>query len=176
MKGNKAALDDVAPAMYEELRRLARHYLSAERSGHTLQPTALVHEAYLRLAGQRTADWSNRAQFLGLAASMMRRILINYARARAASKRLQPLLVETANPADPAMPVVDLLDLNRALDALAKLDQRQERIVELRFFAGLSIDETAEVLGLAPVTVNRDWATARLWLMRHMREGGDAPQ
>jgi RNA polymerase sigma factor (TIGR02999 family) len=174
MKANKAALDELAPAMYEELRRLARHYLSGERLDHTLQPTALVHEAYLRLAGQRTADWSNRAQFLGLAASMMRRILINHARARSASKRLQSLQVETGEPATSAIPVVDLLDLNRALEALAKLDQRQEKIVELRFFAGLSIDETAEVLGVAPVTVNRDWATARLWLIHHIREAQQA--
>jgi RNA polymerase sigma factor (TIGR02999 family) len=171
MSEGKAALDDMAPAMYDELRRLARHYLSGERSGHTLQPTALVHEAYLRLAGQRSVDWSNRAQFLGLAASMMRRILINYARSRAAAKRAQPLQVETGDPAA-GLPVVDLLDLHRALEELAKLDARQEKIVELRFFAGLSIEETAEVLGLAPITVNRDWATARLWLMRQVRQPG----
>lgn len=171
MSEGKAALDDMAPAMYDELRRLARHYLSGERSGHTLQPTALVHEAYLRLAGQRSVDWSNRAQFLGLAASMMRRILINYARSRAAAKRARPLQVETGDPAA-GLPVVDLLDLHRALEELAKLDARQEKIVELRFFAGLSIEETAEVLGLAPITVNRDWATARLWLMRQVRQPG----
>jgi RNA polymerase sigma-70 factor (ECF subfamily) len=171
MKESKTGLDEMAPAMYEELRRLARHYLAGERSGHTLQPTALVHEAYLRLAGQRTVEWSNRAQFLGLAASMMRRILINYARSRAASKRAQPVQIETGGESGIAPAAVDVLDLHRALEELAKLDARQEKIVELRFFAGLSIEETAEALGLSAITVNRDWATARLWLLRHMRQG-----
>jgi len=172
----KGSLDDMTPAVYDELRRLARHYLSGERSGHTLQPTALVHEAYLRLVGQHSVDFSNRAQFLGMAANMMRRILINYARARSVAKRNNEspgLLVDTGGQFT-QQPTVDLLDLHRALERLGEMDARQERIVELRFFGGLSIDETAEVMELAPVTVKRDWATARLWLMRQMSEAPPA--
>jgi len=166
----------MTPAVYDELRRLARFYLSRERGGHTLQPTALVHEAYLRLVGQHSVDFSNRAQFLGLAASMMRRILINYARARAVAKRNheeEGLRVDSGGELS-EQPTVDLLDLHRALERLGEMDARQERIVELRFFGGLSIEETAEVMDLAPVTIKRDWATARLWLMRQMSEAPPA--
>jgi len=171
MKAGKSDLDDMAPLVYEELRRLARSYLSRERPSHTLQPTALVHEAYLRMAGQHSVDFSNRAQFLGLAASMMRRVLLNYARARAGAKRSTgpEFMVGTAGAVQ--QPAVNLLDLNRALDQLAALDPRQEKIVEMRFFAGMSLEETAEALGVAPATVKRDWATARMWLTRQMREG-----
>ena len=170
MKAGKSALDDMAPLVYEELRTLARNYLSRERSSHTLQPTALVHEAYLRLAGQHSVDFSNRAQFLGVAANMMRRVLLNYARARAGAKRSagSEFMIDTDGAVQ--QPAVNLLDLNRALDELAALDARQEKIVEMRFFAGMSVEETAEALGVAPATVKRDWATARLWLTRQMRE------
>jgi RNA polymerase sigma factor (TIGR02999 family) len=166
----------MTPAVYEELRRLARCYLSGERSGHTLQPTALVHEAYLRLVGQHSVDFSNRTQFLGLAASMMRRILINYARSKSVAKRnseQEGVLLDSGGQIS-EQPAVDLMDLHRALERLGSMDARQEKIVELRFFGGLSIEETAEVLDLAPVTVKRDWATARLWLMRQMSEAPPA--
>jgi RNA polymerase sigma factor (TIGR02999 family) len=168
--GDKAALDEMTPVMYDELRRLARHFLAAERPEHTLQPTALVHEAYLRLVGQRSVDWRNRAHFLGIAATIMRRILLKHAEARNAAKRqghaaalsLEDALGVFTNPQ------VDMLSLNRSLDELAKLDPRQGRVVELRYFGGLSIEETAEVLGISPATVKREWSTARLWLMQAM--------
>jgi RNA polymerase sigma factor (TIGR02999 family) len=168
--GDKSALDQMTPVLYEELRRLARHFLAAERPGHTLQPTALVHEAYLRLVNQRSADWRNRAQFLGLAASMMRRILINHAEARHAAKRqgdAQRVAVGE-NPGGSAPMQLDILALNRSLDDLTALDPQQARVVELRYFGGLSIEETAEVIGISPATVKREWVAARLWLLRHM--------
>ena len=166
--GDKAALDQMTPMLYEELRRLARHFLAAERSDHTLQPTALVHEAYLRLVDQHAVDWQNRAHFLGVAASMMRRILINHARAHQAAKRegfanaiaLEDALGVFANPQ------IDLLELNRALQQLAEIDPQQGRVVELRYFGGLTIEETAEVMGISAATVKREWATARLWLLQ----------
>jgi RNA polymerase sigma factor (TIGR02999 family) len=172
-KGDKAALDEMTPVLYEELRRLARYFLSTERSDHTLQPTALVNEAYLRLVDQRAVDWRNRAHFLGVAATIMRRILINHAEARNAAKRqafgeavaLEDALNVFTNPR------VDLLELNRSLDRLAKLDAQQGKVVELRYFGGLSIDETAEVMGISPATVKRDWVTAKLWLVQQL-EGG----
>ena len=168
--GDKSALDQMTPVLYEELRRLARHFLAAERPGHTLQPTALVHEAYLRLVNQRSADWRNRAQFLGLAASMMRRILINHAEARHAAKRQgdaeRVAVGETPGGSAPLQ--LDILALNRSLDDLTALDPQQARVVELRYFGGLSIEETAEVIGVSPATVKREWVAARLWLLRHM--------
>jgi RNA polymerase sigma factor (TIGR02999 family) len=168
--GDKAALDEMSGVLYQELRRLARYVLSSERPNHTLQPTGLVHEAYLRLVSQKDVDWRNRSHFLGIAASMMRRILINYAEARKAAKRegyadaigLEDALGVFTNPR------VDFLELNRALDELAKLDSQQGKVVELRYFGGLSIEETAEVLGMSPATVKRDWSTARLWLFQRM--------
>jgi len=160
----------MTPVLYEELRRLARHFLAAERPNHTLQPTALVHEAYLRLVDQHAVDWHNRAHFLGVAASMMRRILINHARASRAAKRegyteaiaLEDALGVFTNPA------VDLLELNRALQELTEIDPQQGRVVELRYFGGLTIEETAEVMGISPATVKREWGTARLWLLQKM--------
>ena len=173
MADSKAPLDDMAVQVYEELRHLARQYLSRERSSHTLQPTALVHEAYLRMLGQHSVDFSNRAQFLGVAASMMRRVLLNHARARAQARRTPGIPIDTG---EAKFAPVDLLDLNRALQQLGALDARQEKIVEMRFFGGMSIDETADALGLAPATVKRDWATARLFLSRQMhREADPAP-
>ncbi len=169
--GDKTALDQMTPLLYEELRRLARYFLASERPNHTLQPTALVHEAYLRLVDQHSVDWRNRAHFLGLAASMMRRILINHAEAHNAAKRnggevlaLEDALGVFANPQ------VDLVELNRSLDLLTTLDPRQGQVVELRYFGGLSVDETAEVMGISPATVKREWSTAKVWLL-HQMEG-----
>jgi len=160
----------MTPVLYEELRRLARFVLSNERPDHTLQPTALVHEAYLRLVDQHAVDWRNRAHFLGVAAQMMRRILINHAEARHAAKRAGQ---ENAVSLDDALgvftnPRLDLLALNRALEQLTEMDPQQGRVVELRYFGGLSIDETAEVLGISPATVKREWGTARLYLLQQM--------
>ena len=168
--GDKAALDEMTEVLYKELKRLAGYILSAERPNHTLQPTGLVHEAYLRLVGQKKVDWSSRAHFLAVAAGMMRRILVNHAEARRAAKRegyagaiaLDDALGVFANPQ------IDLLELNRSLEQLAKLDPQQSRVVELRYFGGLSIEETAEVLGISPATVKREWSTARLWLLRRL--------
>lgn len=174
--GDKAALDRMTPVLYEELRRLARHFLSGERPDHTLQPTALVHEAYLRLVDQHAVDWQNRAHFLGVAASMMRRILINHARAHQAAKRegyAQALALEDALGVFDK-PQVDLLELNRALQELAEIDPQQGRVVELRYFGGLTIEETAEVMGISPATVKREWGTARLWLLQKI-EGPPGP-
>ncbi len=165
-RSDKKGLDQMLPVVYEELHRMAAHYLSREATGHTLQPTALVHEAYLRLVDQRRVDWRNRAQFLGLAASMMRRILVNHARDRAARKRggnperVSLSLVESPS----GRPDVELIALEDALQRLAALDQRKSRVVELKFFGGLTIDEIAEVLGLSAATVEREWAFARAWL------------
>jgi len=169
-KGDKTALDQMTPVVYEELRRLARYFLASERQDHTLQPTALVHEAYIRLVDQRAVDWRNRAQFLGLAASMMRRILINHAESRHAAKRQGHTEVVALEDALGAFtqPNVDLLALNRSLEELSRIDARQGQVVELRYFGGLSIEETAEVMRLSPATVKREWATARLWLLQHM--------
>ena len=158
------------PLVYDELRRLAHHYLSRERSDHTLQSTALVHEAYLRLAGERPPEWQNRAHFFGIAANIMRRILVEHARGRKAAKRggdaCHLNLDETI--AFPNRINLDVLELDRALSELAELDEQQGRIVELRFFAGLSIEDTSHVLGISPATVKRDWVTARAWLYRAM--------
>lgn len=170
-----ASLDDQLPLVYEELRRLAAAYLRRERAGHTLQPTSLVHEAYLRLAGQRETDWSNRAQFIGLAASMMRRILVNYAESRAAAKRggaALRLSLDDRLSTPPAVPqplaAVDLLSLDQALDQLAEFDQGCARIVEMKYFGGLRFDEIATVLGVTERTVERRWRTARAWLLAHL--------
>src|SRR5260370_12690694 len=168
--GDKRALDEMTPLLYEELRGLARYFLSAERSTHTLQPTALVHEAYMRLIDQHAVNWRNRAHFLGVAATMMRRILINYAEAREAAKREGQA---NAISLDEALNIstgssLDLLDLDRALNRLAELDPQQGRVVELRCFGGLTVEETAEVLEISPATVKREWSTARLWLLQQM--------
>jgi RNA polymerase sigma-70 factor (ECF subfamily) len=166
-KGDQAALDKLMPLVYGELRRLANNYLRRERANHTLQPTALVNEAYLKLVDQRNAHWQNRAQFFGVAAQLMRRILVDHARTHQAQKRggsdQQRLsLTNVDRAAD--KPEIDLLALNEALNELAELDSQQSRIVELKFFGGLSIEETAEVLGVGHATVERDWKMARAWL------------
>jgi RNA polymerase sigma factor (TIGR02999 family) len=171
--GDRSALDQMTPLLYDELRRLARHFLASERSDHTLQPTALVHEAYLRLIDQHSVDWRNRAHFLAMAATMMRRILINHAQAHNAAKREGSAEVVSLEDAFGIFtdPRVDLLHLNTALDRLSGLDPQQGRVVELRYFGGLSIEETAEALGISPATVKREWSTARLWLMQQMSSG-----
>ena len=160
------APDHLSAIAYEELRRLAASYLRRERPGHTLQPTALVHEAYVRLLDQRKVDWSNRAQFMGLAAVMMRRILVNHARDRAADKRgggAEHVPLTLAGEPIGA-PEVNLLDLHEALERLGATDPRKARIVELKFFGGLTTDEMAETLGISAATVERDWKFARAWL------------
>jgi len=163
------------PLVYDELRRLASHYLRQERSDHTLQSTALVHEAYLRLAGQNPPDWQNRAHFFGIAARIMRQILVEHARGRNAAKRGGGATVLTLDAAvAPAGSVdIDIVELDRALSDLSQLDPQQSRIVELRFFGGLTIEDTSEVLGISPATVKRDWVTARAWLYRAMT--GETP-
>jgi RNA polymerase sigma-70 factor (ECF subfamily) len=169
--GDQAALDELMPLVHEELRRLAGAYLRRERAGHTLQPTALVNEAYLKLVDQKSARWQNRAQFFGIAAQLMRRILVDHARLKHAEKRggvEQQRLSITSAQELATKPDLDVLALHEALEELAKLDPQQSRIVELKFFGGLSIEETAEVLGVGHATVERDWKMARAWLRRKL--------
>lgn len=165
-------LNAALPALYNELRDLAASYLRRERPDHTLQPTALVHESYLRLAGQHSVDWSNRLQFLSIAARMMRRILSNYATARKAEKRGSG---EALLELDEALEFYDkgalsIANLEEALRGLEALDARQAQVVELRFFGGLTLEETAEVMGISPTTVKREWNTARRWLQREISD------
>jgi RNA polymerase sigma-70 factor (ECF subfamily) len=171
-KGDQKALDKLMPLVYSELRKLAGNYLRRERQDHTLQPTALVNEAYLKLIDQRNARWQNRAQFYGVAAQLMRRILVDHARAHQAAKRggsdQQRLSITSAGQLG-EKPETDLLALHEALEELGTIDPQQSRIVELKFFGGLSIEETAEVLGVGHATVERDWKMARAWL-RHKLE------
>jgi RNA polymerase sigma factor (TIGR02999 family) len=163
--GDEEALRALVPLVYKELRRIARRYLQKERPGHTLQSAALVHEAYLRLNKQGAAHPENRAHFFAIAAELMRQILVDYARSRRAAKRGggQELTLDDATYSAKNKDV-DLIALDDALSGLAKLDPQQSRIVELRFFGGLSIEETSQVLGISPATVKREWATARAWL------------
>jgi RNA polymerase sigma factor (TIGR02999 family) len=167
--GEAAAGDALLDAVYGELRGMARGYLSRERSDHTLPPTALVHEAYLKLVEQQHVRWQNRAHFFAIAARVMRRILVDHARARASIKRgggERVILVDDEARLEP--PRVDLLALDVALDRLAAIDSRQAQLVELRFFGGLTVDEAATVLSVATVTAKRDWAMARAWLYREL--------
>jgi RNA polymerase sigma-70 factor (ECF subfamily) len=161
----------MVPAMYDELRRLARFYLSRERGNHTLQPTALVHEAYLRMAAQRQLTWEDRVQVLALAASMMRRVLLDYAEARNAQKRPNSAvrIPLTDNLAEAPASEVDFLDLHHALEELGNVDARQARIVEMRFFGGMTIEEVAGSEVLSTATVERELRTARLWLTRQLQ-------
>jgi len=170
MEHPRTELDELMPVVYDELRRLAQKYLSHERVNHTLQTTALVHEAYLRLVDQKAVDWQNRAQFFGIAASMMRRILINHANDRHAKKRqgyaTRISLDEAVNFFEKAD--LDLTTLDEALNELARLDSQQARIVELRFFGGLTIEEVSDVLQISPATTKREWDSAKLWLRRQL--------
>jgi RNA polymerase sigma factor (TIGR02999 family) len=168
--GDEAADGVLIDAVYGELRRLARAHLRRERPDHSLPPTALVHEAYVKLVDQRGVRWQNRAHFFAIAAQQMRRILVDHARAHGAAKRGAGVTLPLTGldlGIDP--PPVDLMALDRALDKLARIDARQSRLVELRFFGGLTVDETAAILGIAPITVKRDWALARTWLYRELR-------
>ena len=169
-RGDRHALDRLLPVIYAELRRIAARQLRLEREGHTLQPTALVHEAYLRLVEQRSVDWQSRAHFFGVAAQVMRRVLVDHARMRNYQKRGGKLAhVELDEAATLATEqAAELVALDEALDALARLDPRKSRVVELRYFGGLSAEETAEVLGVSEVTVLREWGRAKAWLRREM--------
>ena len=167
--GNEQALDELLPLVYDELRRLAGSYLKRERANHTLQPTALVHEAYLRLLGQKEIAWQNRAHFFGVSARLMREILIEYARGRNRLKRGGEFRTQIA--LDDAVSFAgakdfDVVSVDEALTKLEKLDERQARIVEMKFFAGMTIEEIAEVSDISPATVKREWATAKLLLYK----------
>ena len=173
--GNKNAAAELIPLLYGELRRMASHYMRRERPGHTLQATALIHEAYLRLVDQKDVEWQNRSHFFGVAAQQMRRILVDYARAHQAAKRGGPVPKLSLDEAlaIPEKRVGDLLELDEALARLASIDSRQVEIIELRFFGGLSVEETAEVLDISPATVKREWTTAKAWLSREIQRGRD---
>lgn len=167
-KGDRRALDDMLPLVYGELKRVAKYYLSRERPGHTLQTTALVHEAYIRMIDQQHVDWKNRAHFFSLASEMMRRILVNYARDRAAAKRGgNPQRISLSNLDEAAQqPNIDLIALDQSLTELGKEDERKARIVELKYFGGMTNNEIAEVLKISDATVEREWMVARAWLYR----------
>ncbi len=168
--GDRAALDQLMPLVYDELRRLAGNYLRRERPDHTLQPTALVNEAYMQMVDQTRARWQNRAQFIGVAAQLMRRILVDHARAHSADKRGGQYYTVSLSEADRfgGRPDVELLAIHEALERLAEIDAQQARVVELKFFGGLTIGEATEVLGVSHTTVERDWKMARAWLRREM--------
>ena len=172
--GDATAGEQLLPAIYSELHRQAARAMRRERGEHTLQATALVHEAYLRLVDQRRVEWRNRAQFFGVAAQVMRRILVDHARAHHAEKRggaMQPITLgaaDQAHAADARDNALDVLMLHDALERLALIDPDQARLVELRYFGGMNIEETAEALGVSPATVKREWAIARAWLRREL--------
>lgn len=169
-RGDRAALGRLLPLVYAELREIAARQLGRERAGHTLQPTALVHEAYLRLVGQRQVDWQNRAHFFGVSAQIMRRILVDHARRHAAGKRgdgAQRISIDDARET-PAAVEMPLITLDHALARLEKVDADLAKIVELRAFGGLTIEEAAHVLNVSPSTAKRDWRTARAWLNREI--------
>lgn len=175
--GDRKALEALLPLVYDELRRLARHHLRQQRPNHTLQTTALVHEAYLRLAQESSLRIESRAHFLGIAAQLMRWILVDYERQRRAAKRGAGATRITLDPAmalpGSSQPDVDLLALDEALERLAKMDPEQSQIIELRYFGGLSIEDTSEFLGVSPATVKRSWTSARAWLLREMSRGAE---
>jgi RNA polymerase sigma factor (TIGR02999 family) len=168
--GDDRALDALTPLIEAELRRLARAYMARERRDHTLQATALVNEAFLRLTGARRVRWQDRAHFLGICARLMRQVLVDHARTRGYRKRGGAAHRVTLSEALAAVPelTLDVVALDRALDRLAAVDARKSRVIELRFFGGLSVDETAEVLGLSADTIKRDWRLAKLWLLRDL--------
>ena len=168
--GDKAALDALLPVVYEELRKQAARYLRRERVGHTLQTTALIHEAYLKLVDQKNVHWQNRAHFFGIAAELMRRILVDHARTKKRAKRGGSDIRVSFNEANVMgqSKDLDIVALDEALANLATIDEQQSKIVELRFFSGLTVEETAEVLGISPATVKRDWSMAKAWLHREL--------
>ena len=172
--GDQTALEQLVPLVEKELHRLAHHYIGRERANHTLQTTALINETFIRLVDQSRIRWQNRAHFFGIAALVMRRVLLNYARDRRRLKRGGVNIQVSLSEADAlsAEKSFELLALDDALQRLAKFDERKSRVVELRFFGGLSVEETAEVLGVSPVTVMRDWNMAKAWLAREMGDGG----
>ena len=167
--GDSAALEELTPVIYSELHRIASRYMSRERENHTLQTTALVNEAYMRLINWKTAKWENRAHFFGVSAQLMRRILVDFARKRPKinEKAAQPVSLEEAFTVTTEKDA-DLVALDEALNELAKFDGRKAKIVELKFFGGLSVEETAEVLKIAPITVMREWQKAKAWLYREL--------
>ena len=174
-KGDKAALDELMPVIHSELRRLARRYMARERPGHTLQTTALINEAYVRLVDQQGVEWQDRAHFFAVAAQIMRHILVDHARKYQSEKRgagLQKIALDDVAVANQER-ASELIALDEALDALAALDPRQSQIVELRFFGGLTVEETAEVMKLAPITVMREWRLAKAWLRDAIAGGHD---
>jgi RNA polymerase sigma factor (TIGR02999 family) len=168
--GDKDALDQLIPIVYEELRRQASRYLRQELPGHTLQTTALIHEAYLRLIDQKSVQWQNRAQFFGIAAQLMRRILVDHARTKHRAKRggsaVRVSLADATAVTQDAN--LDLVELDQALNRLSEIDPQQGKIVELRFFSGLNVEETAAALNISPATVKRDWSVAKAWLHREI--------
>ncbi len=174
-RGNQSALDKLVPLIYAELHRLAHIYMARERPGHLLQTSALINEAYLRLIDARRVEWQNRAHFFAIAASLMRRTLVEFARARGASKRRGELHKVSFKDSFIASPRNNpgLIAIDDALNSLAAVDPRQARVVELRFFGGLSEEETAEVLGVSRLTVIRDWKSAKLWLLHELKHQGD---
>ena len=173
--GDRAALDQLLPVVYQELRRMAGNYLRQENPGHTLQPTALVHEAWLRLINQARVNWRNRAQFFGVAAQMMRRILVDHAKAKHREKRggdaVKLSLDDVINLSRER--AAELLALDDALDELTRVDERKSRVIELRYFGGFSVEETAQILGVSPETVMRDWKLAKAWLYQQIRQEAD---
>lgn len=171
-KGNQAAAEKLVPLVYDELKRLARNYMRRERADHTLQTTALVHEAYLKLVRQQKTGWQCRSHFFGIAAQIMRRILLDHARAHLRQKRggpRQTLRLDEALTFSKEQSE-ELVRLHEALERLSAIDPRQGRIVELRFFGGMSVEETAQILGISPKTVKRDWAVAKAWLHGELRQ------
>jgi len=172
--GDRAALDQLLPLVYAELRQMAKRYMGRQNPGHTLQTTALINEAYLRLVNQKEVQWQNRAHFFGVAAQAMRQILVDYARSRHYAKRgggAQAVSLDEAVAVSEER-AAELVALDEALESLAALDPRKSRIVELRYFGGLSVEETAEVLKISPVTVMRDWRLAKTWLLRALSGEG----
>lgn len=173
-KGDEQALHDLLPIVYQELRRLAHYHLQSERSEHTLQGTAIVHEAYLRLMGGQPVELQNRTHFFALASRLMRQILVDYARSRNAAKRDGGCRVSLSEVLEtPITSDEDLLALDRALSELTSIDERQAKIVEMKFFGGLSSSAAAAELGVSRATVDREWAMARIWLHRHIRQSSD---
>lgn len=173
--GRREALHDLMPLVYDDLRRVAAGYMRHEALDHALQPTALVHEAYVRLIDQRQVKWRNRAHFFGVAAGMMRRILVDHARRRRAEKRgggRERVTLEGDEVASAGLKEIDVLSLHESLERLAAFDAQQERIVELRYFGGLTIDEAAEVIGISPATVVREWTIAKAWLRADLSRSG----